>query len=139
MNLFLDCEFNEFKGELISMALVSEAGHEFYEVLPCEKPKDWVKLNVIPILNKDPVDIHVFQYKLQKFLMQFDSINIIADWPEDIKHFCDTLITDPGSRLDTPPLTMAIYRVDTVSELPHNALEDARAIANYFEELKHAR
>ena len=26
MNLFLDCEFNEFQGELISMALVAENG-----------------------------------------------------------------------------------------------------------------
>jgi hypothetical protein len=33
MNLFIDCEFG---GKLISMAIVSEDGKEFYEVLPCE-------------------------------------------------------------------------------------------------------
>ncbi len=35
MNLFLDCEFNGFGGELISMALVDEHGLFFYEVLEC--------------------------------------------------------------------------------------------------------
>lgn len=29
MRLFLDCEFNEFKGALISMALISEDGREY--------------------------------------------------------------------------------------------------------------
>ena len=57
MILFIDCEFNEFKGELISMALVSEDGKEFYEVLPCKNPGDWVKENVLPILNKSSVNL----------------------------------------------------------------------------------
>ena len=34
MKLFLDCEFNGFGGELISMALVDENERYFYEVLP---------------------------------------------------------------------------------------------------------
>lgn len=32
MKLFLDCEFNGFGGELISMALVDENERYFYEV-----------------------------------------------------------------------------------------------------------
>ena len=39
INLFLDCEFNGFNGELISMALVSEHGDEFYEA--CDKVAEW--------------------------------------------------------------------------------------------------
>jgi hypothetical protein len=136
MNLFLDCEFNEFKGALISLALVSENGREFYEVLDCPNPGPWVKQNVIPILGKTPIRYGEFQHKLQAYLLQFDSINVIADWPEDIKHFCDCLITSPGMRLNTPPLTMAIYRFDAPSELPHNALADARGIAKYFKDLQ---
>ena len=132
MRLFIDCEFNEFKGDLISMAIVAENGDEFYEVLDCPNPGPWVKGHVMPILNKDSIPYHVFQHRLQSFLMQYNSIELIADWPEDIKHFCECLITEPGYRLDTPPLTMTIYRIDASSALPHNALEDARGIADYF-------
>lgn len=130
MNLYIDCEFNEFKGELISMAIVSEDGKEWYQVLPCPQPGDWVKDNVLPILGKEPVSKEFMQKSLQTFLMQFDKINLVADWPDDIKHFCETLITGPGMRLDTPPLTMEIIRVDAKSELPHNALFDAIGIKN---------
>jgi len=134
MNLFIDCEFNEFRGKLISMALVSEDGKEFYEVLSCKNPGDWVKENVLPILNKSPVSFDVFQMKLQTFLGQFETIHIIADWPEDIKHFCESLITGPGFRLNTPPMVMSIYRIDAESDLPHNALADARGIAKYLKD-----
>jgi hypothetical protein len=129
MNLYLDCEFNEFKGELISMALVAEDGSEWYEVLPCENPGAWVKHHVMPILNKKPVvDGAAFSASLRAFLFKFDSIHIIADWPEDIAHFCESLIVGPGRRIGTPPLTMEIIRVDAPSKLPHNALADARGI-----------
>lgn len=138
MNIFIDCEFNEFKGELISMALVAADGQEFYEVLDCPNPKSWVKANVMPILNKDPVHLDVFHMKLQRFLCQFKSIHIIADWPEDIKHFCEALIIGPGSSLNTPPLTISVYEnIYCESALPHNALEDARAIAKYFKEINY--
>jgi hypothetical protein len=62
---------------------------------------------------------------------------LVADWPEDIQHFCELLITGPGLRLDTPPLTIEIRRdLDAVSALPHNALEDARAIKRKHLELE---
>jgi hypothetical protein len=128
MKLFLDCEFNEFKGALISMALVSEAGHEWYEVLPCENPGPWVAQNVMPILGKPAVSVEDMQRSLWQWLAQFESVHIVADWPEDIAHFCNALITGPGRRLDTPPLTMEVVRIDADSELPHNALADAMGI-----------
>lgn len=134
MKLYIDCEYNDFKGELISMAIVSENGKEFYEVLYCENPSEWVKKNVMPILEKDPISYEEFQDKLFAYLMQFKKINLISDWPEDVKHFCDSLIIGPGRRLPTPPLKVSIYRVDTVSEKPHNALYDARGLANYFKQ-----
>ena len=129
MRLFIDCEFNEFRGELISMALVSEAGDLWYEVLPCSNPGPWVAENVIPRLGKDalagPADLSA---SLQRFLLQFDDVHIVADWPEDIQHFCQALITGPGVRINTPPLTMEVLRIDVVSDIPHNALADAVAI-----------
>jgi hypothetical protein len=128
MRLFLDCEYNGFCGALISMALVSEDRREWYEVIPCHYPTAWVAEHVMPILNKDPVPIDVMQRSLCGFLAQFYSIHIIADWPEDIAHFCRVLIVGAGQRMDTPPLTMEILRIDAESDLPHNALHDARAI-----------
>jgi hypothetical protein len=130
MNIYIDCEYNGFGGNLISMALVSVDGQEFYEVLKCAKPVEWVAVNVMPILNKEPVSTSLFQHKLQNFLMQYNNVHIIADWPEDISHFCSALLTGPGTRLNTPLLTMEVRRdLHGDSRLPHNALEDARGIA----------
>lgn len=129
MKLFLDCEFNEFKGDLISMALVSEDGREWYEVVPCNSPGAWVAQHVMPILGKPALpDKAALTSSLFSFLRQFDRIHVVADWPEDIAHFCEALITGPGYRIDTPPLTMEVLRIDAPSDLPHNALADAYGI-----------
>jgi hypothetical protein len=138
MKMYIDTEFNEFKGDLISMAIVAEDGNEFYEVLECKNPGSWVAVHVMPILEKEPVDIGIFQTKLQKFLFNYNNIHLVADWPEDIKHFCDALITGPGMCLNYPPLTMECRRdlSSKDSKVPHNALHDARAIADQDMSLK---
>ena len=119
---------------MISLALVSEDGRSFYEVLGCDNPDPWVAENVMPKLEKDPIPFVIFQLELAKYLMQFefDSVHVIADWPEDIMWFCKVLIVGPGIRLDTPPLTMEVLRVDTVSSNPHNALADATALRDWY-------
>lgn len=129
MRLFLDCEWNDYKGSLISMALVSEDGREWYEVLPVYQPSAWVAKHVMPILNKEPLfDANAMSCSLEDFLTQFDSVHIIADWPEDIAHFCNILVTGPGRRIRTPPLTLEVLRICSESATPHNALSDARGI-----------
>lgn len=129
MRLWIDTEFNEFQGPLISMAIVGGDGHEWYEVTHCASPSPWVAKNVMPILGKQPVSLVEMRFGLHIFLMQFDSVHLIADWPEDIAHFCNLLIAGPGTRINTPRLSMEIRRdLDAVSALPHNALEDARAM-----------
>jgi hypothetical protein len=134
MKLWIDCEFNEFGGDLISMALVADDGQEFYEVLNLENDEkygSWVFANVVPYLNKDPITKEALQRKLWMFLNQWDEVHIIADWPDDIKYFCMSLITAPGMALNTPlKTTMQIDReLNTESSaILHNALEDARAI-----------
>jgi hypothetical protein len=134
MKLWIDCEFNEFGGDLISMALVAESGQEFYEVLNLENDEkygSWVYFNVVPWLDKEPIDKQVFQRKLWQFINQWEEVHIIADWPDDIKYFCMSLITGPGMAINTPlKLTMQIDRELTTdtSKIPHNALADARAI-----------
>jgi hypothetical protein len=132
MRIFIDGEWNSYGGELISLALVAEDGRSFYEVLGCENPDPWVTENVMPKLAKPWIVMQSLQQQLEYFLSQFDSVHIIADWPEDIMWFCKVLITGPGTRLDTPPLTMQILRVDTVSQNPHNALADAQALRDWY-------
>lgn len=130
MKIYIDCEFNEFKGKLISMALVAEDGAEFYEVLECKNSKPWVEQNVMPILNKDPVPHYIFKMKLFGFLHEFNQIHLIADWPEDIKHFCEQILTGPGTMLNIPNFTCEVRRdLSAVnSKLLHNALADATAL-----------
>lgn len=135
MKLFLDCEFTTFQGKLISMALVSENGDEFYEVVPhsiwdCHP---WVIDNVLPILNKDFIFYEDFQYKLSKFLNQWDEVEVIADWPEDFWHFNYALLTGPGNMMNTPKIrTEFVRRLEYTSAIPHNALEDAKAIKEAY-------
>ncbi len=134
MRLFIDGEWNSFGGELISLALVAEDGRTFYEVLGCDHPDYWVAENVMPKLGKPSITFESLQEQLAIFMRQFDfdSVHIIADWPEDIMWFCKVLITGPGTRLDTPPLTMEVLRVDTISKNPHNALADAEALRDWY-------
>jgi hypothetical protein len=135
MKLFLDCEFTNFQGQLISMALVADDGKEFYEVInfslvDCH---EWVLDNVVPILVKESIPYEDFQKKLSKFLRQYDSIEVIADWPEDFWHFTQSLLTGPGMMMDTPKINMIMERrLEYKSVLPPNALEDAKAIRSAY-------
>jgi len=145
MRVWIDTEFNGFEGDLISLALVDEVGRSFYRYMPCHMPSDWVAQNVLPVLGMyrpEPVgaqpalkhpsnfwSLRRIQFALQQWLEVYDCVHIVADWPEDIAQFCRVLITGPGLRIDTPPLTMEVRRdLDAESLVPHNALEDARAM-----------
>ena len=129
MKIWIDCEFNEFQGELISMALIDEVGREFYLSVGCDNPGAWVAEHVMPIIGIARVSRLELQFTLALWLEAYKAVHLIADWPEDIAHFCQTLITGPGFRLNTPPLTMEVRRdLDAVSAIPHNALEDAKAM-----------
>lgn len=138
MNIFIDCEWNDFDnetflaGDLISMALVSDCGKEFYEVLECENPTEWVNANVIPILDKEPIERTIFTQKLYSFLNEIGPFTLIADWPEDIAKFCNMLIDGPGHRINTPDFEMKIVRLDAPSQIPHNALADARGLQETY-------
>jgi hypothetical protein len=128
MLAWIDTEFNSYKGELISLALVMADGREFYANLGCKEPDPWVALNVMPVLDAPVMYLAEAQIRLQVFLQRYRKVHVIADWPEDLSHFNSFLITGPGQRIDTPHLTMEIDReLNTTSARPHNALADARA------------
>ena len=135
MRLWIDTEFNEYRGELISLGIVDEAGREFYEVLP--EPMGgylpWVAQHVVPILNKAPIVRAELQAKLHAFLASYGNhAHLVADWPEDVEHFLHLLVVGPGERIGPDRWTMEVRRdlpstADT-SSIPHNALEDAKAL-----------
>lgn len=133
MNLYIDCEFNGYRGELLSMALVADNGKEWYVELHRGTCFDlWVTQHVIPLLDGDPISQKDAQLSLYQFLTSFggtEDLNVIADWPDDIKFFCEMLLTGPGTSIAPPRITMEIRRhLSGISEKPHHALHDARGI-----------
>jgi hypothetical protein len=137
MKIFLDTEFNGFKGDLISIGMVAEDGCIFYGVRNETKAMNidpWVSENVMPFLDKHPLDNIILwegddtiQSRLQWYLLQYKNIEIVVDWPEDIQHLCKLMITGAGTMINTPNvMTFTIdRRLNGLSEVPHNALYDA--------------
>lgn len=146
--LYLDCEFNGNNGHLISIALYNPKGESFYEVDDFwislsriadpfdghDALKPWVRENVIPMLNKKAISIEQIKGKLSDYLAFEDDVTIYADWPEDFVHLCKLLfiinVNTETPRKLIEKLTMKLITTpDThVSKLPHNALEDAKAL-----------
>lgn len=134
MKLWLDTEFNGWGGELISIAMVDEHGREFYEVLPCANPTKWVLDNVLPNLNKKPVDKQYLQFKLGEFLNHYHSVDIHASWPEDFIHLMSLCLAGPGYKIALPEMTMRLVKPTPEGKTimagitSHNALDDAKAL-----------
>lgn len=156
MRYFLDTEFNGFGGELISLALVREDGKSLYLIYPELKWYDfWVQENVLPILRNVPFvgvgmtprlsvnDVHKLEYKwqghslIQAFLHGDPNPVIVTDWPDDIRYFCQAIITGPGSMINIPQLSFDMVRVDAYpttleGAVQHNAWWDAMALREKF-------
>ena len=144
MRYFLDTEFNGFAGALISVALVPEFGDdEFYVSLPLEEePHGWVQRNVIPYLRHVPpgIDMELGRVEAAHHLADYlagdaDPV-IVADWPEDLAHFCALLVTGPGQMVDMNGLQLQLvnaagFSAAANSRIPHNALHDARALRDF--------
>jgi len=139
MRFFLDTEFNGFGGKLMSMALVPENLNvpEFYcEIEMKDQLDPWVAKNVAPHMFQAPVNYGEFQFSLSRYLLniEYDEIIIVADWPDDIRYFCEAMITGPGERIVMP--TNIKFELDFSikyeSVVPHNALHDARAIRDFY-------
>lgn len=149
MRYFLDTEFNGFGGSLISLALVPEDGSEFYLTLLCsEPPLEWVDRHVMPYLDSVPiglrsdrVDRHSAAEAVANYLAMDPEPEIIADWPEDIAQFCSLLMTGPGRMVAVPPIRFELvpmpgFSTAANSEVPHNALHDARALRHHVQMLE---
>ncbi len=141
MRIFLDTEFNGFYGKLMSMALVPEdpSQPEFYvELEMFDQLNPWVRENVAPKLNSIPKNRAEFQNDLANYLWNCGECVIVADWPDDIRHFCESVITGPGMTINL--FNSIKFELDLTiqyeSLVPHHALHDARAIRDYYLKIK---
>lgn len=137
VKLFIDTEFNGFGGELISMALVSETGKDWYEVLPPPPVyNDWVFENVVPVLNKAPIRREAFRSSLHTFLKQYDEPVIVADWYTDLMHFFACMAgKDHSKSFNFGCLAALLEGVPDLKPVTrHNALSDAYALKHWYME-----
>lgn len=146
MRYFLDTEFNGFGGELISLALVPEHDdQDLYISLPLpDMIHPWVERHVIPYLRHVPVGLDHEMSRAEAamyvahYLAGDDDPVIVADWPEDISHFCMLLLTGPGDIAPVGSMRFELLRTPGFSTarnsaVPHNALHDARALRTFCE------
>ncbi|WP_322616883.1 3'-5' exoribonuclease domain-containing protein [Pseudomonas sp. BIC9C] len=156
MKIFLDCEFTQLNqdSKLISLALVSESGKEFYvelmDTYSVEDCSDFVIQYVLPQL--DPLrcgqSLSEAKISLRRFLGSFaEELEVCSDAPHwDWKFFCDLACADqpwPVQVVSEPTnLTSLFNQVNAealeqveLSDLPHHALLDARMLAELFKVL----
>ena len=144
MRYFLDTEFNGFGGCLISLALVPEEGdQDYYVVVPmAEEPSPWVAKHVMPYLKSVPAMLYneldpiAAAHDIAAYLRTDPDPEIVCDWPEDIALFCRLLQTGDAEIVDVTSLRFHFLRTPGFStarnsQVPHNALHDARALRDF--------
>jgi len=155
---FLDTEYNGWGGALISLALVPEdRGQEFYAAVEFNGVLEpWVERHVMPYLDTVPEQLKspplprdqaakaLSGWLIREGEIQSMSaypadppLEIVADWPEDIAHFCMLLLPGPAQIVDIPPLSFRLlplpgFSTAANSKVPHNALHDARALRDHI-------
>lgn len=154
LKVFLDCEFTQLNqySKLISLALVSESGQEFYveltDTYSVEDCSDFVIQYVLPQLElpRFGQSLVETQDSLRRFLGGFaEELEVCSDAPHwDWGFFCDLACADhqpwPVQVVSQPTnLTSLFNQVNAealeqveLCELPHHALLDARMLAELF-------
>ena len=154
MKIFLDCEFTQLNrdSKLISLALVSESGQEFYveltDTYSIEDCSDFVIQNVLPQLDRLRYGQSLVEARasLRSFLSgSAEELEVCSDAPHwDWDFFCDLASAEhqpwPVQVVSQPTnLTSLVNQVNAealeqleLCELPHHALLDARMLAELF-------
>lgn len=156
MKLFLDCEFSQLNAstKLISLALVSESGHEFYveltDTYQFTDCSDFVIKNVLPQLSLPNygATLAEAQAALKIFLKGIEGpLEVCSDAPDwDWDFFCQLAYLDhrwPSHVANRPTNLIHLCRNLNASdigevvlpELPHHALLDARLLAELYRNL----
>lgn len=142
--LYLDCEFNGFGGELISIALVDGSDLAFYGgALRLDPTNEWVRDNVLPVLDKSflpfqPIALHNLAIQVCAWMSaasQGGWVEVVADHPADFRHLFALLdIWSAQHGHITLPFQLSallVHSGELASAVPHNALEDAMALARW--------
>ncbi len=142
-DLYVDTEFSNFLGELISIGVVAvdiETGLTvglFYAVLndfDDVAVHPWVNLNVLPLLHgTQRLTRPEARRLLAQFLDNHSGGTIYADWPEDLAHLLNLLCMEGGNRFGPSELNLKLISTrdfKVTSLLPHHALRDAMALAD---------
>ena len=156
MKLFLDCEFTQLNQDtkLISLALVSEAGDEFYveltDTYKIEDCCDFVIQHVLPQLSLTRYGMSLVdaQAALSAFLGSIEGqLEVCSDAPDwDWDFFCQLAYADhkwPSHLENRPTNLIHLFRhfeADDIGdialpELPHHALLDASLLAELYQRL----
>ncbi|WP_010218766.1 3'-5' exoribonuclease [Pseudomonas syringae group genomosp. 3] len=156
MKLFLDCEFTRLNQDtkLISLALVSEVGHEYYVELTdtylVGDCSDFVIQNVLPQLElaAHGQTLVGAQSSLLAFLSDLEGpLEVCSDAPEwDWDFFCDLAYVNnrwPAHVANRATNIIPLFRdleADVIGdvvlpELPHHALLDARLLSDLYRRL----
>lgn len=141
LRYFLDTEFNGFGGPILSLALVREDAASLYLLYEPQGPLDsWVERNIAPKFLSLPTEVPVQRVDqvlgaraIAAFLASDHNPKIIADWPDDIRLFCQALMLGPGSTVLLERIAFEILRVepyptDLDGAVEHNAWWDAMAL-----------
>lgn len=154
MKIFLDCEFTQLNqdSKLISLALVSESGAEFYveltDTYSVEDCSDFVIQHVLPQLAclRYGQSLVEARASLRRFLSGFDGeLEVCSDAPNwdwdflidliDVKHqpLPAQVMSQPINLISlfNQINTEALAHVE-LCDLPHHALLDARVLAELF-------
>lgn len=119
-------------------------GEELYLTLDWDGGLEpWVERNVVPYLDTVPeplVSPRLTRADAARAVAHYLAGDpeplIVADWPEDIAQFNSLLLTGPGTMIEVPPLSFRFlplsgFSTAANSEVPHNALHDARALRDH--------
>lgn len=139
MIYYIDCEFDAYCGPLLSIAIVREDGKSLYIIKDTKASDRWVRDNVIPVMESTPVSaFQIYAHKviadmIEGFFADDTEIVIVADWPDDIKYFCQLVITGPGKMINIPGFQTKVvredaYPTDLEGAVQHNAWWDAMAL-----------
>lgn len=136
MRIFVDCEFNGFGGDLMSMALVpeDESISPWYEVVDLPGGQKyafdrWVWENVVPVLGKRAISRDDFRASFLDYIQTFDNPTICADWYTDLVHFFSMFAGEDHTKSVGFACKAELVLIENYhSKTPHNALSDAIAI-----------
>jgi hypothetical protein len=150
MRCFLDMEWNDWQGEDISLALVSERYGDdplYLWNTPTKEPSAWVAEHVMRRLHAGTTagvpEVTRLRWGavasawVNRIHQKYNEpVTIVADWPDDIARFCRCLIVGPGTMVTVPPLTFELAQglpgTAQTSRYPHNALYDAVALRDAY-------